>query len=289
MFSVLSSVFIQRIMLRLLILILLAGSIYTCQAQRQFIYRGNQFIMSKSDTMLTTDPVTGISEKMTIAPRPVMMNGEQIYTTDALKTFPFLKSAGDKKISVYLFDKLKRQLSALDDGNYIVSIDNVVLDKKGRLVYYELKGIKKLVSKTLFVTPASKNIYKDSIHVTSMLDNKIAGQQKITDSGANAAMPIAMTLLPLEPRAGNEVYDNQAAPAKVYSRIDNTDTEEGIDAGIKSEINKEVSNLLEQLPRMRPAIHDKVNVNCTGTVFSSWNYFTVRGHIASFTPFYDGL
>ena len=187
---------------------------------------------------------------------------------------------GEQKLSSYLFEHLKTALDTLDDGKYILEVTNAVIDKKGRLVYYEFGGIKKLVTKTVFTTRAAvKPLNPDSLNlfVAGVNDTGLGNARSVTDNSTD---------IPANNLGGN---DNANSDNKVYSREETTAIDSGIDEQTKNAINTAAKKLLEEMPAMRPAQLDHANVNCTGNLFSTWNCIVVRNQMALFTPFYDGL
>ena len=245
-----------------------AASGYT---QQQITFNGNRFLMSGTDTMLIIDPVTGVEITRIIPPHPVSMNGKRIYPTDTLKVFPSIKSTtgDDKKLSVYLFENLKAKLDMLEDGNYTISVTNAVIDSKGKLVYYEFGGIQKLITKTVFIAklPNETVIKKDDV-VGDIIMDTTGNLKSFSTTGI--------------PHPDNDT-------AKAYSRVETRETDMGIDQLQKEAINAAAKDLLENVPKMIPAEINHVKVNCTGPVFSSWNYIVVKDHTALFSPFYDTL
>ena len=142
-----------ELMPRLVVLLLFLFSALFCSAQQEITFNGNTFGMSAAKTIMVKDPVTGNAEQQSIPARPIAMNGKPIYTTDTLTRFPVFNekgAPGTEKLSGYLFTILKAELGRLDEGNYILSVTNAVIDEKGRLVYYEFGGLKRLQEKTVF-------------------------------------------------------------------------------------------------------------------------------------------
>ena len=101
-------------------------------------YRGNTFELSDQgkDTMQLLDPVTGkikivVAQKQTT---PLTMNGKPILQkVDKQLYF----SASDEDLQTYVLKKMNHELDKLDDGMYIISISNLVVDKNGNVVYFD--------------------------------------------------------------------------------------------------------------------------------------------------------
>lgn len=237
--------------------------------------------MSSIDTVITVDPVTGTEEIQLLSPRPLLVNGKRIYNIDTLKTFPSIKSstALSEKLSVYLFNSLKKHLDSLDDGNYVLAINNTVIDDKGKLMYYEFDGIKTLIiTATLRESIRAKPIAVSNSKVYNMVkDTAIVTVSNTLYRDTISNQSIATT---------NPDYDTTI---HAYNRMETALTDSGINTDSKNVINAAAKRLLDSLPKMKPAQLNHINVSCTGPVFPSWNYIVVRDHKAVFTPFYDSL
>lgn len=96
----------------------------------------------KKDTALVVDPVTGdqIMKVRQHVLNPVVANGEPIYHyADVTK---HSEQRRDREpLEDYILHKLAKRLKALPDGSYRIKMDNMVVNKDGEIVYYELDGI----------------------------------------------------------------------------------------------------------------------------------------------------
>lgn len=116
-------------------------------------YKGNVFELSSLaiDTVFVQDPVTGemIVKVAEHEPVPVKMNADTIYQDYTIKQMAdnadgevyntgTLKAAG---LRLYLLSNLKDEISRLEDGKYWLGIGNVVVDKNGKVAYYDYAGI----------------------------------------------------------------------------------------------------------------------------------------------------
>jgi bla regulator protein BlaR1 len=101
-------------------------------------YRGNKFVLSKEqiDTIEVTDPTTGQSMYKVVKtiPRPTKMNGKTVYSGDGVEPG---YTGPNKNIRLYLLKQLKDELVRLDNAEYVLNIDNLVIDEKGNVVYFE--------------------------------------------------------------------------------------------------------------------------------------------------------
>jgi hypothetical protein len=107
-------------------------------------HKGNKITLSEPqyDTMIVVDPVTG-DEMMKIRstdPEPETINGKRIYRYDAVTTPP-QPYASKGTIESYLLTKLADDLGKLPDGIYRIELHQVVIDEKGKVIYYNYAGI----------------------------------------------------------------------------------------------------------------------------------------------------
>ena len=152
-------------------------------------YRDNKFELSKPDTIYVDlpDPVSGKTErKMLIRdPYPIKMNGKPIFQSpeqiiskpDTTVGSVFNEGPGinNNSLKEYLFSNLKEYLAKLKDTTYSFSMINIVIDDKGKIVYYEYGGIN-IISNTDNGNKLTK--------IERSLDNKIT--KKIQELMENA-------------------------------------------------------------------------------------------------------
>jgi len=108
-----------------------------------FSYNGNFFRSAphRMDTVMVVDPETG-KMKIVLVPTnvyPVRMNNDTIYNIDADSTNAVKNTI--KEIFLSITDAMKPQLEKLGDGGYTLSVDAIVIDDKGKLVYIDYKEI----------------------------------------------------------------------------------------------------------------------------------------------------
>ncbi len=113
-------------------------------------FRGNtiEFLAPKQpDSYLYTDEVTGETYRKPITwpMPPIKANGERVYDPVKDKNVepPALKS-NYKNLAVYIMQSSKKEMAALDDGKYFIDVADVVIDAKGRVVYYDNQGVFKI-------------------------------------------------------------------------------------------------------------------------------------------------
>lgn len=118
-------------------------------------YKGNVFTMKTYpiDTTFVTDPTTG-QEKILIRkrdPRPIQMNNEEIvydYEKDETgEYYPvadlnMIGSLSAASIIQFVINEIKDDLALLPDDDYSLGIDNIVLNKKGGIAYYDFRGFR---------------------------------------------------------------------------------------------------------------------------------------------------
>lgn len=116
------------------------------QDNYSFTYPGTKVELSedKTDTIITTDPVTG-GETVRVVhydPIPVRVNDVTVQYIDRQPKGPVMdmmaKSAD--KMEDYLLDNLKPMLEKLEDGKYVFGPWNSVVNTDGRIVYYQYFG-----------------------------------------------------------------------------------------------------------------------------------------------------
>jgi hypothetical protein len=112
------------------------------QVEKVF-FKGNEFAFKSfpPDSVMIEDPVTEqISIRVVIQePRPIAMNGKPIYSDDSYIRAVF--NGTENTLEQFLFEQLKAELNRLDDGIYQIRASNVVVDDKGKVVYYNLQGL----------------------------------------------------------------------------------------------------------------------------------------------------
>lgn len=93
-------------------------------------------VLKQQTERTTGKPVTENVDtmKVTVSYPPIKMNGEPIYSYEKGVTPQF--PAGDGSLTKYLFNNCLKEMSALNDGDYMITVDEVVVDKAGKIVYY---------------------------------------------------------------------------------------------------------------------------------------------------------
>ncbi|MBS1773019.1 MAG: M56 family metallopeptidase [Bacteroidetes bacterium] len=116
-------------------------------------YRGNVFEFKEwpVDTFTIVDPSTGEEKKVIRKrePSPIKMNGKEIYTDNYRDDGSYIAIPGLNTIGVlnasslrqYLLDNLKDEVQQLSNDEYEIHLSNIIIDGKGKIVYYDYDGI----------------------------------------------------------------------------------------------------------------------------------------------------
>lgn len=127
-------------------------------------YKGNVIEYSvpptlAPDTVEVRDPSTG-EMKIIITrmePTPIKINGEQVYNNSSIQTPG--KYGGDvstesnfsgQGLKVYLLTNMDKEIKKLDDGTYTISVGDIIIDKKGAIVFFTFGGINKKIKEEKF-------------------------------------------------------------------------------------------------------------------------------------------
>src|SRR5690606_33641965 len=109
-------------------------------------YKGNVFELEAfpPDTVQVVDPKTG-ELRIVITKRELpdfvrKMNNEDVYNTSHQDATLQMRNT-ENKIKMQIGIALSNHAKKLRKGNYVYDLYNIVVDKKGKIVYYELKGI----------------------------------------------------------------------------------------------------------------------------------------------------
>ena len=117
-------------------------------------YRDNVIELSPqlpADTVTVMDPSTGKQQMLvtSLSPHPIKLNGKKIYTSDDLYAQNKMGSPVTNTSSFtadglreYLLSRLSGDFSKLEDGYYMLSVDNVVVNENGSIVYYEYGSLR---------------------------------------------------------------------------------------------------------------------------------------------------
>lgn len=210
-------------------------------------YKGNRFELSepKPDTMILTDPVTGeqITKIIKKDPVPVKMNGKPI--PNEVDQQPYF-TGNDKGLREYLVKNMKSELSKLDDGQYTLNLNNIVVDDKGKIVYFDYEDMKR--SKTM-----------EEVH-----DVKPANVERVP---AGPEIKVNFTSGP-SVKNGPMTLKRNTNPA-YYSEISKDNQEE---------IFNKVCRLIDAAPAYKPATANGKRVVFTYYDVKFWNHFKVKDH-----------
>ncbi len=208
--------------LLLLAILAIVNSAFS-QAPAIVSINGNALEMSAkaNDTIYVQDPVTGNKLTRVTKPKPLNLNGEKIYTASELTSAP--KYTGDEgHYHTLIFNKLQKELNKLNDGIYYFSIDNMVINKEGKLVYFTFGGLHKAA--TFNNKAASANVgFSNYAFVDNDIINDTEGEEKnpveLTDLINKRVKPLLDNFPKLQPAQLNGEPVNYAC--KMFN-ADNT-------------------------------------------------------------------
>jgi len=150
-------------------------------------FKGNVFTMKEypNDTVFVIDPTNG-QEKILIRrrdPRPIKMNGEDIlydYEKDQTGAFypiadlDIIGTLSAASIIQAVINEIKSDLALLPDDEYNLGINNVVLNKKGKIAYYDFEGFRASHTATKIPEDMKKHIDKKIVATIDKLSAKPA-------------------------------------------------------------------------------------------------------------------
>jgi hypothetical protein len=93
---------------------------------------------------MIVDPITGkeFMRERVSDPEPDSINGRKVYNTNEVTSMPE-SYAGTTTIDDYLLNNLNGDIKKLPlpDGLLKIDLNNVIIDEKGRVAYFEYRGI----------------------------------------------------------------------------------------------------------------------------------------------------
>lgn len=125
------------------------------------VVNGNKVLLAGHvDTVETIDPVTGAmkisldydgyrsrreNNKIMLNKVPVQLNGEKIYSPYGSIVIEHCAELdkGNKYLAEYIQKKTRRQYKKLSNAAYNADIRNIVVNKEGKVLYYEYSGLYK--------------------------------------------------------------------------------------------------------------------------------------------------
>ncbi len=115
-------------------------------------YKGNVFETKEypPDTVIVMDPGTGkenmIVTKLEGPAAVITMNGEKVARVDEELSNLAVRNAYNK-IKNQIGEEVSRLMPKLSSGGYKYDIYNIVIDKKGQVVYYEIGGVEEFLDR----------------------------------------------------------------------------------------------------------------------------------------------
>lgn len=117
-------------------------------------YRGNVIEFPEGgdpDTMMTKDPSTGEMQMVITRrePRPYKINGSRIYNEEELNgkgpngRYCTESALNAQVLKDYLLVNLGKEIKKLPDGDYRITLSDIVVDDKGAVVFFQFDGLMK--------------------------------------------------------------------------------------------------------------------------------------------------
>lgn len=147
-------------------------------------YKGNVFETKEypPDTTIILDPVTGkenmIVARLEVPDKVVKMNGENVIEATETQNNLEVRNAYTK-IKSQVGEALNPLIVKLPVGNYKYDLYNIIIDKQGNIVYYELGGIEEVIirfgggKEPVAKTEIDKKVKADMDNAISQVMNKI--------------------------------------------------------------------------------------------------------------------
>lgn len=146
------------------LVVILSGApqlLYAGDGGEIITFNGNQIEFSDKptiDTIYAEDPITGEITMMLTqrAPEPIKLNGEKIYTPAELNRQASEGEGSTRRsaatlqtVKTYLLTNMDDFISKLEDGRYYFTMDHIIVDKEGQIVYYNIGGLQHQKSRTI--------------------------------------------------------------------------------------------------------------------------------------------
>jgi len=174
-------------------------------------YKGNKFkLETLRDTIQMTNPETGKAEiRVTEIQRISLFNSKKIYQETPENSgaeYPVTKY-GQERLEKHITNKIRTEISKLDDGTYKVAVLQIIVDENGKIVYFENDGLRRDVSfgfdvityDDLADKEKEEKLVKDGVYRKAVYLKKIdpALRKRIEDkvSTAMASAPILKPLI----------------------------------------------------------------------------------------------
>lgn len=124
-------------------------------------FRGNKFELSEvqTDTIEMTDPTTGntFTRVVKTDPSPKKMNGNKIYNIDEVSAHTAYVGP-DGSLWGHVMKGLKDNLLPLGDGEYVLNVNNFIVDGNGDIVYFKYFDVEKITNKKASPDGISKDM-----------------------------------------------------------------------------------------------------------------------------------
>ena len=141
------------------------------------IFNGNAIRLSGNDdapnSNLTAAESRDAKPMLRRSAYPLTLNDQPVYDEDAVKTKPSLIGGADS-LDAYLVGGLKKELSTRPENDYNFFVYNIIVDKIGKIVYYDIHGLMYWVddpNNKMIKNQAFLNDPKMMIAIENVMDN----------------------------------------------------------------------------------------------------------------------
>ncbi len=235
-------------------------------------WNGNTFEIATepNDTVTMIDPVTGKELTKIIAhePRPTSMNGKPIANEPDR---PAQFTGSDKDLRDYILKNMRNELGNLEDGNYVLDIDDVLVDEQGKIVYFNYNNMRRNKSASEVTTPhdpsAPMTVRLGDPNVKITLGNGITPPD---GSGGNS-----------EQTKQQYIAENKDMVVKSFklSRSNDPSNFEELTQKDQQVIFDKVCRLMETAPGFTPGtLHGKNVISQYSGAITFWNSFKIKNH-----------
>jgi len=95
-------------------------------------------------TFSDKEPILIGGNKMYANAKPAFINGERVYSSASFESVSRPVMKGYQDMSAYILKQMASDFSSLPDGLYSIHTTNLVIDKSGKLVYFDYTPLYKL-------------------------------------------------------------------------------------------------------------------------------------------------
>ncbi|MBW7912976.1 MAG: M56 family metallopeptidase [Taibaiella sp.] len=122
----------------------------------KYSYKGNIITYSKEGTTDTIEVRESVTKEPGIVltrrpPRPILINREKVYTEEEIKSLntdnqsAWVPGVTYATLREYLLTNLDKEIRKLHDGEYVINVNDIIVDKKGKIAFFRFGGIREMV------------------------------------------------------------------------------------------------------------------------------------------------